>query len=55
MTKREFNKLKKKECTDYKTTISFTTKCINDDNITFEMFEDLMDLITYYRIKEEIK
>lgn len=55
MNLKEFNKCKKNICKDYKSTIKFATQCINDDSITFQMFEDLMDLITYYRIKEEIK
>lgn len=55
LTKKEFKKLKKEKCINYKNTLSFATKCVNDDSIDFEMFQDLMDLLTYFRIKEEVK
>ena len=55
LTNREFKKLKKEKCINYKNTLSFATKCVNDDIIDFEMFQDLMDLLTYFRIKEEVK
>lgn len=55
LTNREFKKLKKQNCNNYKNTLSFATKCVNDDIIDFEMFQDLMDLLTYFRIKEEVK
>lgn len=55
MSNKEFKKLKKNLCKDYKSTLDFAMKCVNNDSINFDMFEDLMDLITYYRIKEEIK
>ena len=55
LTNREFKKLKKQNCNNYKNTLSFATKCVNDDIIDFDMFQDLMDLLTYFRIKEGVK
>lgn len=52
ITKREFKKLVK-ECTNYDKTKKILTNSINGDPvINFDMFQDLMDLMTYYRIKE---
>lgn len=56
ISRKEFKKLVKENCKDYKSTIKFATKCGNDNpKINFDMFQDLMDLISYYRVKEEIK
>lgn len=55
ITKREFKKILKEKCTDYKSTIKTSTRLINEYDISMQMFEDLLDLITYYRVKEEIK
>ena len=55
ITKREFKKILKEKCVDYKSTIKTSTRIVNDYDISMQMFEDLLDLITYYRVKEEIK
>lgn len=55
INKREYKKLKK-ECINYNTTKKILTTCVKGDIvINFDMFQDLMELMTYYRIKEEIK
>ncbi len=54
ITKREFKKLKK-ECTNYKETKKVLINSLNGSPvISFDMFQDLIDLLGYYRIKEEI-
>jgi len=55
ITKREFKKILKEKCIDYKSTIKISTQLVNEYDISMQMFEDLLDLITYYRVKEEIK
>lgn len=55
INKVKFKKLLK-ECVDYKTTKQILIDCVNEKHIiTFDMFQEFMDKMTYYRIKEEIK